>query len=256
MRKFKKPCVFSCPLFLKSSNPESRNNKDLTQVEGGINVALARPMGWVHTEREDQMGKAFMSLFGVAAMVFSLAAVSMAEEEHKMGGGSGQGIKGMSKEELVKLTLSAAPTNIAKDASVMIPGKDGKMVEAKKGTNGFTCFPDVSGQPVPDPICSDPAASQWVSDLMSGAPKPTNTVPGISYMARGGWHFEKDGKIVMKNEPGAKLVKEPPHWMVLWPFDSKASGLPTLPGPLGTYVMWDGTPYAHLMVEQDPKGIK
>ena len=196
------------------------------------------------------------SLIGIITFSLSLATVSTAEEKHKMGAEGGTGIKGMSKEELIKLALSAAPANIAKDASVMIPGEEGKMVEAKKGTNGFTCFPDMNGQPVPDPICSNPAASQWVSDLMSGAPKPTNTVPGISYMARGGWHFEKDGKIVMKNEPGAKLVKEPPHWMVLWPFDSKASGLPTLPGALGTYVMWDGTPYAHLMVEQDPKGIK
>jgi hypothetical protein len=102
----------------------------------------------------------------------------------------------------------------------------------------------------------DPAVSQWVNDLTNNAPKPTNTVPGISYMARGGIHWEKDGKILMKEEPGSKMVKEPSHWMVMWPYDSKTTGLPTLPNPAGVYIMFDGTPYAHLMVYQDPNKMK
>jgi hypothetical protein len=161
-----------------------------------------------------------------------------------------------SKEELIKLALSAAPAHIAKDATVMIPGEDGKLVEVQKGTNGFTCIPDVDGMSVPDPLCADQAAWQWANDLLSDAPKPTNTVPGVAYMAKGGWHFEKDGKILMKNEEGAKAMKEPPHWMIFWPFDAKTSGLPTLPNSLGTYIMFDGTPYAHLMIYQDPKKLK
>jgi hypothetical protein len=100
-------------------------------------------------------------------------------------------------------------------------------------------------------MCFDAAVGQWVEALQNKAPKPTNTVPGISYMARGGMHWEKDGKTLMDEEPGAILVKEPPHWMVMWPFDSKPSGLPSLPNSSGVYVMFDGTPYAHLMVYQD-----
>lgn len=91
---------------------------------------------------------------------------------------------------------------------------------------------------------------------MKNAPKPTNTMPGIAYMAKGGSHWEKDGKIIMKKEEGAKWVKEPPHWMVFWPFDSKTSGLPAIPGNFKTYIMWDGTPYAHLMIYQDPNKMK
>lgn len=91
---------------------------------------------------------------------------------------------------------------------------------------------------------------------MSGAPKPTNTAPGVSYMGKGGWHFEKDGKVMMKAEPGAKQVKEPPHWMIFWPFDTKTTGLKELPNPMGVYIMWEGTPYAHLMIYQDPNGPK
>jgi hypothetical protein len=161
----------------------------------------------------------------------------------------------MSKEQLIKLARSAAPASVSKNATIMIPGEDGKMVEAVKGTNGFTCLPDIDGMSVPDPICADAASMQWINDLMSGAPKPSNTVPGVSYMAKGGWYFEKDGKILMKNEPGAEAKQEPPHWMVFWPFEGSA-GLPTYPDAFGTYIMWEGTPYAHLMVFQDPNKMK
>jgi len=182
-------------------------------------------------------------------LTVSITSLAMAGEGHKKGESP---IKGMSKEKLIKLAESAAPAEISKDATIMIPGEDGKLAEARKGTNGFTCIPDVDGMAKPDPICFDQATGQWVNDLMSGAPKPTNTAPGVSYMGQGGWHFEKDGKILMKNEEGAKTMKEPPHWMVVWPFESKAAGLPSMPNKLGTYVMWEGTPYAHLMIYQNP----
>lgn len=192
-------------------------------------------------------------LFAIVLTV-TIASLAMAAEKHKMKGGSP--IPGMSKDDLVKLAESGGPADIAKDATIMVPGPDGKLMEAKKGTNGFTCIPDIDGQAKPDPICADPASMQWVGDLTSGAPKPTNTAPGISYMAQGGWHFEKDGKILMKSEPGAKAVKEPPHWMVFWPFDSKTTGMSSMPTKMGTYIMFEGTPYAHLMIYQNPNKME
>ena len=169
------------------------------------------------------------------------------------------GMKGKPQGEQINIARSAAPPNISRDATIMVVGEDGKLVEAKKGTNGFTCAPEIEAQEEPDPICADAAGWQWLSDAMSGKPKPTNTVPGIAYMAKGGWHWEKDGKITpaTKNEPGAKKVKEPAHWMVLGPFDSKMSGLPSMHHTkFGTYVMYDGTPYSHLMIYQDPNQVK
>ncbi len=165
-------------------------------------------------------------------------------------------VKSMSEQEQIKLAQSAAPSRIAKDAAVMVMGEDGKLKEAKSGTNGFVCMPTVMNLPVPDPVCMDAAAKQWMEDVMNNAPKPTNTVPGIGYMAKGGSHWEKDGKVLMKEEPGAAIVKEPPHWMVMWPFDSKTAMLPTTPNPSGTYIMFEGTPYAHLMIYQDPNRMK
>lgn len=171
-------------------------------------------------------------------------------------GGGPKALEGLSKDDQTRLALSAAPPHIAKAAAVMIPGGDGKLEEVRKGTNGFTCIPTVNERPEPDPMCYDAAVGQWVEALLSHAPKPTNTVPGFSYMARGGFHWEKDGKVLMDEEPGAKLVKEPPHWMIMWAFDSKATGLPTLPNPSGVWIMFDGNPYAHVMVYQDPMKMK
>jgi hypothetical protein len=162
-------------------------------------------------------------------------------------------VKAMSEKEQTALALSAAPQDIAKEAGVMVFGADGKLTEVKKSENGFTCIPTVMNLPVPDPICMDGAANQWMTDIMNNAPKPSNTLPGIAYMAHGGSHFEKNKKVVMQQEAGAKIVKEPPHWMVMWPFDPAVTKLPTAPNPSGSYIMFDGSPYAHLMVYQDPK---
>jgi hypothetical protein len=57
---------------------------------------------------------------------------------------------------------------------------------------------------------------------------------------------------VMAGE-GAKVVKEPPHWMIMWPFNAATTKLPTVPNRAGAYIMFEDTPYAHLMVYQDPK---
>ncbi|MGH7231844.1 MAG: hypothetical protein ACREJU_10875 [Nitrospiraceae bacterium] len=199
--------------------------------------------------------KQFIRIAGIAILCLSVGIMAMATEKgHKKG--RGKDLKSMSQEELIKLAQSAAPTHISKDATVMLPGEDGKLVEARKGTNGFTCIPSVNMRPEPDPMCFDAAVGQWVDALVTKKDKPNNTVPGISYMARGGFHWEKDGKILMNEEPGAKMVKEPPHWMLMWPFDSKDVKLPTLPNPSGTYIMFDGTPFAHLMIYQDPNKMK
>ena len=167
-----------------------------------------------------------------------------------------QEVKNMSEKEQTALALRAAPKHIAKQAGVMVFGKDGVLTEVKKSENGFTCIPTVMNLPVPDPICMDAAAHQWMRDIMNNAPKPSNTIPGIAYMAHGGSHFEKDHKVVMQKEDGAQIVKEPPHWMVMWPFDPGATKLPTTPNPSGSYIMFGDSPYAHLMIYQDPNKMR
>ncbi len=189
----------------------------------------------------------------VVALCLGLATLVTAGEKQ---GKAGKDVKAMPQDEQIKLALSAAPPHIAKDAAVLVFGTDGKLTKGKPGTNGFTCIPTVMNLPEPDPMCMDAAVKQWWEALLANAPKPSNIVPGVAYMAAGGSHWEKNGAVVMKEEPSAKVVKEPPHWMIMWPFDSKASMLPKKPNPSGVYIMFDGTPFAHLMIYQDPKKMK
>lgn len=191
--------------------------------------------------------------FIVVAMLILIVwvAPSFAEKKAK----AGKSVEEMSDEQLIKLAQRGAPPTVSKEATIQVLGEDGKLRELKKGTNGFTCLPFVDNKKDPDPMCMDPAATQWASDFISGAEKPTNTEPGIAYMAKGGWHWEKDGKVLMKGEPGAKLVKEPPHWMIFFPFESEKSALPPMPNKGGVYIMFEGSPYAHLMIYQDPTKI-
>jgi len=191
----------------------------------------------------------------LVACALIVPAVSTAGQKPAKKGGTVKEVKAMSEKEQTVLALSAAPAHISKDAGVMIFGADGKLTETRKSTNGFTCIPTVMNLPDPDPMCMDAAVQQWVNDITNNAPKPTNTVPGIAYMARGGSHFEKGGQPVMSGD-GAKIVKEPAHWMVMWPFEAAATKLPTAPNASGVYIMFEGTPYAHLMVYQDPMKMK
>ncbi len=196
-----------------------------------------------------------MLFAGMIACCLAMPSVVLAADKSAKKGASVREVKAMSVQEQTALALSAAPSHISKDAGVMVFGADGKLTEARKSSNGFTCIPTVMNLPEPDPMCMDAAVQQWMTDLMNNAPKPTNTVPGIAYMARGGSHFEKNGQVVMSGD-GAKPVAEPPHWMLMWPFTAAGTKLPTVPNPSGVYIMFEESPYAHLMVYQDPRKMK
>lgn len=186
-------------------------------------------------------------VFAILACLLLAGSYSEAAQQGK------SAAKGMSDEELIRTAMSAAPAHISRDAAIMAPGPDNKLRVLKEGTNEFTCIADLSGQEAPDPVCADKAAMAWFTSFFNKEEKPAATAPGVAYMGLGGWHWEKDGQVVMDpTTPGAKRVKEPPHWMVFWPFDEKTTALPTMHSRFGTYIMYSGTPYAHLMVHQDP----
>ena len=136
-------------------------------------------------------------------------------------------------EALIKSALAAAPADIAKGATVIAQGPDGKMVQIKAGTNGFTCLPDQPETPGKDAMCLDPQAMIWAQSWMAHDAVPKNVAPGVAYMLSGGSDISATdpwAKIV----PGQKFVESPPHWMVLWAFDPHATGLSTTPSMTGT----------------------
>ncbi len=149
-----------------------------------------------------------------------------------------------------KITLAAAPADIAKDATVIaVVDADGTMTTLREGQNGFTCMPDNPQTPGKDPMCMDANALKWAQSWMKHEPKPANDQPGVMYMLQGGSDISATDPWATKTD---KFVASPPHWMLLWPIDSKTSGLSTTPSRTGTWIMWAGTPYAHLMINQNP----
>jgi hypothetical protein len=157
--------------------------------------------------------------------------------------------------DFVSKAQMGAPASISANATIAHVDAAAKAVHiVRQGTNGFTCslFPDESAAPV----CADQQGWQFLSDAFTGKPKPTSTAPGIAYMAAGGTHYESpDGAMAMAPGANMKAVQEPPHWMLLWPMDPATTGLPAkVTG--STYIMFAGTPYAHLMIYQDPKTLK
>jgi hypothetical protein len=81
--------------------------------------------------------------------------------------------------------MSAGPAQVANVARIVETDAQGKMVVLREGNNGFTCMPGnlkVVGEP---PMCVDAAAMQWYDDAKAHKPKPTNTVPAITYMLAG-----------------------------------------------------------------------
>jgi hypothetical protein len=156
-----------------------------------------------------------------------------------------------SPDDLTRSALSAAPTSISEHATVMAPGADGKMTTLREGTNGWTCFPDNPSTPGPDPACADPEAMKWMAAHDAHAAKPPNSAPGIMYMLAGGSDASNTDPYAT-GDANTKWVTTGPHWMLMWPVDAKASGLSTTPKNTGTYIMWAGTPWAHLMINQAP----
>jgi hypothetical protein len=198
----------------------------------------------MHLNRMYFMGLSSMLAAALlAGLPFSPA---MAQEMPDM-----QGMAGLASDSAkvqIDRALSAAPSEVAKGAKVVGTDAKGNAVTLRDGNDGFTCMPgnpNVVGKP---PMCLDAASMQWTADFEAHKPKPTNAVPGITYMLAGATQ-RSDSNPYDKTSPAIDVG---PHWMILWPFDPKATGLPTKHKATGAYIMWAGTPYAHVHIMGHP----
>ncbi|MDX1382855.1 MAG: hypothetical protein R3190_04370 [Thermoanaerobaculia bacterium] len=146
-------------------------------------------------------------------------------------------------QALISEALSAGPPQITAEATVK--SNDGKVL--REGSNGWICYP---GSPALGPRCNEPIWDEFIGALM--AQKEPKAVTGfhVSYMLAG----EPNTAGVSNSDPYASdphahgdYIKEGPHVMVLAPAAALA-GLSDDPSD-PVYVMWGGTPYAHIMVK-------
>jgi hypothetical protein len=148
----------------------------------------------------------------------------------------------------IRRALLSGPDCITKDATVVEMGADGKMTVLRQGTNHWVCVPGNENVIGAADMCADPMGMQWMMDVMAKKPKPTNTTPGLIYMLNGALQRSYTDPFDRTSPP----IPIGPHWMILWPFDAAAAGLPTVMRDAGTLVMFAGTPYAHLHVCGSP----
>lgn len=146
----------------------------------------------------------------------------------------------------IKSAMSAAPLTVAEHATIVASNPDGTMKTLRAGTNAFTCMPDNPVTPGPDPMCMDGNAMKWAMAWMSHQPPPTD-VPGVMYMLEGGTDASNTDPFATK--PDGDWIKTGPHVMIVGSHAALA-GYPSGPQPdtRAPYVMWAGTPYAHLML--------
>ena len=143
---------------------------------------------------------------------------------------------------------SAAPPSIARNASVVTVGADGAMKQLRKGSNGWTCMPDAPDTPGPDPMCFDGNAGKWIAAWIGHRPPPAGNV-GVMYMLEGGTDASNTDPYAKQPTSDNDWIKTGPHIMVVGSQEILA-GHPagSKPDTSVPYVMWAGTPYAHLMV--------
>lgn len=144
--------------------------------------------------------------------------------------------------------VSAGPVEITKDATIAEVDAAGEMQILRPGTNSWMCMPGDPDSVANPPMCEDKPSQEWDYAFRHHLPKPTNTVPGITYMLAGA-EQRSDSDPNDKTSPPIKIG---PHWMIMWPFDPKTTGLPTHHKPTRSYIMWAGTPYAHVHVMGRP----
>jgi hypothetical protein len=143
----------------------------------------------------------------------------------------------------MKKLATAAPAQIVRDATIARM-ENGKMQTLKQGTNGFTCMV-IGGN---TPMCADANAMEWAHARATHAAPPDK--PGFIYMLAGDAGASNTDPFAAKAEPGNHWVKTGPHVMIVGAAAKEMANYPSAADPnvKEPYVMWPGTPYAHLML--------
>ncbi len=158
-------------------------------------------------------------------------------------------MKTMTKAEKIANAVTAAPSSVTAKATILDwPAKEGAMPEVlRPGSNGWTCFPDLPDTAGNDPACIDDVWMKWF-DAYTTHKTPEIAHVGIGYMlAPGGYFGSNTDPYAMKETTDNHWGHHNPHVMILVPDLKSLSGVSTDPNNGGPYVMWAGTPYAHIM---------
>ena len=152
-------------------------------------------------------------------------------------------------DALVLNALSAAPASVAKGATVV----DHQHNVIRKGTNGWTCMPDDPAVPNNSPMCLDTPWMDFLAALMAKrAPRVAGL--GIGYMLQDDMPVSNvDPEARGPSETNQWLANGGPHIMLIVPDTAALATLSSDARSGGPWVMWRGTPYAHVMIPAVPR---
>jgi hypothetical protein len=167
-------------------------------------------------------------------------------------------MKVMTKAEKIANAIAAGPARITARAAVYDwPSKEGMAPEVlRAGSNGWSCFPDMPETKGNDPVCADEPWMSWFQAYMEKK-NPAVTRVGVGYMMApgGGWASNTD-PFAMKETADNQWSQHTPHVMIVVPDTRTLAGISTDPNNGGPYVMFAGTPYAHIMAPTAAGGMK
>ena len=177
--------------------------------------------------------RAFVLISIVSLTIFALPSFSFAADVG-------------SREAKIASAMEAAPESITKNATII--DVDGTVL--RQGTNGWSCLP--ASVAAAHPMCNDEVWMRLMTAIGNKADFKTDKV-GISYMLAGDDNINNADPYDTKPDPGEVWVQEGPHLMIVVPDLEMLKGLSDDPDNGGPYVMWKGTPYAHIMVPVGPR---
>ena len=147
----------------------------------------------------------------------------------------------LTNAQKIALAMSAGPVEIAKNATI-VDMTDMSKRQLRAGTNGWVCYADVK-----EPMCLDKEWQKWMEAWMSKSDLKINGT-GIGYMLRGDQGASNTDPFATGPTADNQWVVAPPHIMVLYQDPKMLDSYSTDPKSGGPWVMWKGTPYAHVMV--------
>ncbi len=149
---------------------------------------------------------------------------------------------------LITSAEGAAPAAVSGKASVYAMDADGAMRTLREGTNGWWCMPDSPATPGPDSMCGDANSMEWAMAWIGKTQPPEGKV-GFMYMLEGGTDASNTDPYAAEPTGENNWITTGPHVMVV-NAGKLMSGYPedAAPDTSVPYVMWAGTPYAHLMI--------
>ena len=149
---------------------------------------------------------------------------------------------------IIRNAETAAPAAVAGGATIYAFNPDGAMKTLREGSNGFWCMPDDPSTPGDDPMCGDAASMEWAMAWMGKKDPPKGQV-GLIYMLAGGSDASNTDPYGTGPTDANNWIKTGKHIMIMNAVDMMP-GYPAgaKPDTSKPYVMWSGTPYAHLMV--------